>query len=39
MAVYLDIGFGLVSDFHDEFSLSIYHMLKDALVNTAGRQS
>jgi hypothetical protein len=35
MAVYLDVSFGLISDFHDKFRLGVDHMLKDALINTA----
>lgn len=30
---HLNIGFGLVSDLHEELSLRIHHVLEDALVD------
>ena len=32
---HLDVSLGLIGDLHDELSLSVDHMLQDALVDSA----
>ena len=33
--IYLNISFGLVSNFHDKLRIGVNHVLQDALIDTA----